>query len=400
MGFNNSSTNVSLVAKLTPLGRQRFATNSEKTLITTFALGDSDAYYGATDSLSTGQVPSESGDIGPNGSVSNSTAPIAGLKSFLVVNSAGITTKPIESMNSTVVTNQVYNGLTSISGANLSYSFINRNDYNTNSLVNLFYSFGLPLNYSDDVKFTGITYASGGYSDTGLSGMAQTNIIVIAINNSTYGDVIDGKQIKVHFETSATTYDIYGTFLNFGQSTKVLDTQYRESSSVGTNFDSNVVLLYCDDIQKPNNNAALSWATGFGLNKPFSLNSKQLSNLQTNTNTASIADVPVGVAYLDKGFVVLTHPSITSGYTVSATSATTIMLNSLSTEVYQTITCIANRGEFAASTNPTFSNGDVPRISEVGLFNNRGELMAIAKTDRQVLKPADSFKSFGVKIKF
>ena len=400
MGFNNSSTNVSLVAKLTPLGRQRFATNADKILITSFALGDSDANYFVTDSLTSGQVPSESGDIGPNGSVSNSTAPIAGIKSFLIVNSAGITTKPIESANSSVVSNQVYNGLTTISGANLSYNFINRNDYNTNSLVNLFYSFGLPLNSSDDTKFTATTYASGGFADTGLSGLAQTKIVVIAINNSSYGDVIDGKQIKIHFETSATTFDIYGTFLNFGQSTKVLDTQYRDTSSVAASFDSNVAFLYSDSVQKPNNDTSLSWATGFGLNKPFSINGKQQSNLQDNSNTASIADVPVGIAYLDKGFVVLTHPSITSGYTASATSATTIMLNSLSTDVYQTITCIANRGEFAASTNRTFSNGDVPRITEVGLYNNRGELMAIAKTDRQVTKTTDAYKSFGIKIKF
>ena len=400
MGFNNSSTNVSLVAKLTPLGRQRFASNAEKTLITSFALGDSDANYYATNYLTSGQVPAESGDIGANSTISNSTAPVAGIKSFLIVNANGITTKPIESNNKGVVVNKVYNGMTTITGANLTHNFVNRNDYNTDSLVNLFYSFGLPLNSRDDARFTGVTYASGGYADTGLSGLAQTKIIVIGINNSSYGEVADGKQIKIHFETSAATYDIYGTFLKYGQSTKVADTDYRDTSTVAPKFDMNIAFLYSDSIQTPNNDPSLSWATGFGLNKPFSLNGKQFANLQTDPNTASIADKVVGIAYLDKGFVVLTHPSITGAYTASATTATTVTLNSLSTDVYQTVSCIANRGEFGASTNPTFSNGDVPRVTEVGLFDNVGNLIAVAKTDRQVLKTINEFKAFGVTIRF
>ena len=399
MGFNNSSTNVSLVAKLTPLGRQRFASNADKTLITSFALGDSDANYYAAYSLTSGQVPAEAGSVGPNSSLSNSTAPIVGLKSYLI-NSNGISTKAIESKNTSIVANQVYNGLTSISGANLTYNFVDRNNFNTDSLVNLFYSFGLPLNAKDDTRVSATTYANGGLGDTGLSGLAQTKIVVIAINNSSYGEVIDGKQIKIHFETSANTFDIYGTYLNLGQSSKVADTAYRDASPVAGKFDSNIVFLYSDTVQKPNNDASLSWATGFGLNKPFSLNRKQFANLQTDPNTASIADKVVGIAYLDKGFVVLTHPDIVSTYTASLTTATTVTLNSLSTEIYQTINCIANRGEFGASTNPTFSNGDVPRITEVGLFDNFGNLIAVAKTDRQVLKNINEFKAFGVKINF
>lgn len=395
MGFNNSSANISLVAKLTPLGRQRFATNAEKTLITSFALGDSDANYYATNYLTTGQIPAESGNVGANGTISNSTAPVAGLKSFLI-NSNGISTKTIDAKNTSIVSNQVYNGLVTVTSANLSQDYVDRADYNTDSLVNLFYSFGLPLNSANDSVFTGKSYSNGGYSDTGLSALAQTQIVVIGINNSQYGEVIDGKQLKVSF----AGYDIYGTFLNFGQSKKVLDVNYRDASPVASKFDSNIVFLYSDAIQKPNNDPSLSWATGFGLNKPFSLNGKQLANLQTDSNTASIADVPVGIAYLDKGFAVLTHPSITSAYTPSATTATTVMLNSVSTEVYQTITCIANRGEFGASTNVTFSNGDVPRISEVGLFDNVGNLIAVAKTDRQVLKTINEMKIFALKINF
>lgn len=400
MGFNTSSVNVSLVANLTPLGRQRFATNTEKALITSFALGDSDANYFASNALTSGQVPAESGNVGPNSTASNSTSPITGLKSFLVVNGNGITTKPIESKSKSVVVNQVYNGLTTVSAASLTHNLINRNDYNTDSLVNLYYSFGLPLSSAYDVNFTGTTYANGGYSDTGLSGLAQTSIVVIGINNASYGEVIDGKQLKIHFETSASTYDIYGTFLNFGQSRTVADTAYRDSSVVSNNFDLNIAYLYCDSIQTPNNNPSLSWSTGFGLNKPFSLNGKQFGNFLTDTNTATSADTVVGVAYLDKGFIVLTHPTIVSQYSASATTATTVTFNSLSTEVYQTVSCIADRGEFGVSTNPTFTNGDVPRVTEVALFDNIGNLIAIAKTDRQVLKNINEFMAFGVKINF
>lgn len=398
MGFNNSSTNITLTAKLTPAGRRRFATNPSNTLISGFSLGDSDANYYAGIALTSGQVPAEAGNVGPNSSISNSTAQVAGIKSFLVVNANGVVTKPIESKNSTVVVNTVSNGQTVVSGTNLTHNFINRLNYNTDSLVNLFYSFGLPLNSRDDARYTATTFNNGGYADTALSGLAQNNIIVIGIANTQYGEVLDGRQIKINFATSAGTFDIYSTFMNRGIATKIQDTNYRDTSELSARFGSNIAYLFSDTIQKPNNSASLSWSTGFGLRRPFSLNGKQQFNLQTDSNTATIADKLVGIAYLDKGFIVITNPTITSAYTPSLTTATTITFDSVSTEIYQTVTCIADRGEFGASSNPTFSSGDTPRISEVALYDNTGVIMAIAKTDRHILKNINEFLALGIKI--
>ena len=117
-----------------------------------------------------------------------------------------------------------------------------------------------------------------------------------------------------------------------------------------------IAFLFSDDIRRPNGDATLSWATGFGNTKPFSLSNKKLFNPQTNTNLGLSADTIVGIAYLDKGFLVITDQQIINDYDTVTATGTSITLNSISTAVFQNITCIAGRGEFGASTNPTFKS--------------------------------------------
>jgi hypothetical protein len=62
------------------------------------------------------------------------------------------------------------------------------------------------------------------------------------------------------------------------------------------------------------------------------------------------------------------------------------------------ITCIADRGEFGRTTNLTFGAGDVPRISEIGLYDDFGNLIAYGKTDRQVPKNVNQFLALSVNI--
>ena len=397
MGFNSSSSTITLIAKLTPFGRQQLISNNNS-LITSFSLGDSDANYYSVNTLSSGQVPAEAGEIGPNSSVSNSTTQNTIIKSMLILN-GGVLKKSVSPQSSTITSEIVSNGEITISGANITQNVINRNDYSTDSLTNLFYSFGLPLNSSQDNLYTGITYANGGFSDTALSGLAQTNILVLGINNSTYGESLDGKAVKLILPTSAGTYTLYSTFQSKGSSKSVEDANYRDTSPVTANIGSNIAILFSDNILTPNGGSgSLSWGTGFGSVKPFSINNKQLYNLQTNSNVGLSADTVVGVAYLDKGFLVITHPTIVSNYTVSASTGTTITFDSISTSVTQNITCIADRGEFGTSTNPTFGAGDVPRISEVGLYDSIGNLIALAKTDRHITKNVNEFKAIGIRI--
>jgi hypothetical protein len=143
-------------------------------------------------------------------------------------------------------------------------------------------------------------------------------------------------------------------------------------------------------------------------------------------------DVPCGFAVLDKGYVVITHPQIvnnipwSSGFTESGSPYTGIDVddktniyftgNSLSnnslegailsyqdvdTSFKMTSVCIAMPQEFFISNNPTWDkekaisqlnsatpivNYDDIYITEVGLYNAFGELIAVAKMSEPVLK--------------
>ncbi len=404
MGFNSTASTLTLTAKLTPLGRQKLV-STNNALIKTFSLGDSDANYNMDLTLESGQVPGINGTIGFANTSSNSTSRSIGLTSYLIVNPSGAISKPVSSQSVNIITENSVLGSTVVSGSNLTMNYIDRNTYLTNPLVNLFKSFGLPLDSNGDIKFTGTTYINGGFSDTALSGLASSKIIVIGVDNSKYGELMDGKTVKVELPTSAGTYTIYSTFLGGLTQLHELDARFTDTASVTGSFGFNIAPMFCDTIMKPNGgDASLSWATGYGLQKPFSVNGKKTYNLQTNNNLSLTADTVVGMSYLDKGFIVITHPTIvndvmSSGTTLfSGVTAATVTVDSVSTSVTQMITCIADRGEFASTTNQSFGTGDVPRISEIGLYDDLGNLIAYGKTDRHVTKTANQFLALSVNI--
>jgi len=397
MGYNNTATTLTLTAKLTPIGRQKLVSN-DNSVIKTFSLGDSDANYNVNLLLGTGQVPSESGDIGFGNTTSNSTANNIRLSSFVIVNSSGSISKPVSSQSINLVTEGAANGSTIISGSNLTMNVVNRVNALTDPLVNLYKTFGLSLDSNEDTIISGTTFENGGLSDTAFSGISVSKVLIVAIDNSQYGEAIDGKTVKLEIPTSAGTFSMYSTFMSNQTQDTILDSQIRDAASALTPFGSNVAAMFCDTIKKPGNNAALSWATGYGLSKPFSINGKQKFNLQNNTNISLTADTAVGVAYLDKGFVVITNPNIVNSFVASAATGTTITIDSVSTNVSQIITCIADRGEFGASTNTTFTEGDVSRISEVGLYDDFGNLMAYGKTDRHISKNINEFLALSITI--
>jgi hypothetical protein len=403
MGFNSSATSITLTAKLTPIGREKLISTNNN-LIKYFSLGDSDANYYTSLTLSTGQVPSINGNIGYGNTTSNSTPPVVGIKSFLVVNQNGDLTKPVSPQSINILTETANNGSVTISGANLTYNLVNRNSVNSDPLVNLFSSFNLPLDSISDINYTGVTAQSGGYSDTCFSGFATNRVLFIGINNATYGEVIDGKTVKLELPTSAGTYTLYSTFQSNSGSVNELDANYRDVANNVVYFGLNVAPLFSDTIKKPNGDSSLSWATGYGLSKPFSNNNKRAYNLQTNTNLAATADTAVGMAYLDSGFIAITNPTIindvlVSGSTLfSGVTATTLTFDSVSTNVSQVISCIAERGEFGASTSIYFGNDDIPKITEVGLYDDFGNLIAYGKTDRQITKNVNQFLALSIKI--
>ena len=402
MGYNSSATTLSLNARLTPLGRQLLV-STNNTLITGFSLGDSDANYNITNVLGSGQIPTNNGNIGPNSTISNGTNTNSNLKSVLIADGQGMLIKPVETQSTLISTESIHIGTTTVSGTNLTQNYINRDDFAIDPLVNLYYSFGLPLDLNDDTIYTGITYNEGGLSDTALSGIAQTKIFAIGIDNSQYGEVIDGKTIMLNLPTTAGTYTIYSSFQNKGGGLQTEDANIRDTSLLTSYLGNNIAFLFSDTIMAPNGDVTLSWGDGYNTNKPFSLNRKQLYNLQTNSNLAQSADTIVGIAYLDKGFLVITDPTIintidSNNLISGVTTGATVTFNSVSTSVSQTITCVAARGEFGTSTNPTFTTSDTPRISEVGLHDVVGNLIAMSKTDRHITKNVNEFLALSIKI--
>jgi hypothetical protein len=106
----------------------------------------------------------------------------------------------------------------------------------------------------------------------------------------------------------------------------------------------------------------------------------------------------VGILFIDKGFAVITDPTIISDFDISNASATTSTYNSSVTQVNQEVVCIAGKGEFARSNNKTFTQGDTPKISEIGLYDNTNTLIAYGKTRQHITKTANELKVFAVKI--
>jgi hypothetical protein len=375
--------------------------SSTNALITLFSIGDSDTNYNTSLSLTTGQVPAPSGDLGVGSTANNSTTQRATIKSFLILNSSGLLFKPVSPESISILSDVIALGLSSVSGTSLTTNLINRNDYITDSLVNLYYSFGLPLNADDDAIFNVTSSVNGGYADTALSGFGVSKILVIAISGGTYGECIDGKTIKISLPTTAGTYTIYSTYQGGLNTPTVLDANTIETSPTFSIFGPNVAGLVSDNILGPNGgNSTNTWAQGWSTDKPFSLNQKQTFNYQTNANLGVTGDTLVGMAYLDKGFIVINNPTIVNAFVASASTATTVQFNSISTNVFQSVTCIADRGEFGSTTNPTFDVGDVPRFSEVGLYDDSGNLLAYAKSDRQITKNINEFVALGIKIVF
>lgn len=400
MGFLDNTTTYDLIAKLTPQGRRKLIT-STNSLITTFSLGDSDAYYAAVSGLTGGEVPAISGNN--NGEdLSNGGANYI-MRSTLNYN-ASTDKKPVDISSISINASFEHIGYKTIdySGGSITQDKVALADTQTDTLTNLYYSFGLPITTQELNQYTGLTTSQGGLLDTAFSGLAQTEILVIGIGIQEYSELIDGKSIKLDIETSASTYTIYGTYENKGSALTNEDSSVVDTSLNVARFGPNRALLFSDDIQKPNNDAGKSWATGYAQNKPFSINGKQLFNTLTNANTSSVADKPVGIAYLDKGFLVITDPTIVSEYNTSflGTTGTSITYDTVRNKISQSITCIANRGEFGVSNNKTWSAGNTPRITEVGLFDSSNTLIAIGKLNKTYEKPADDFVAFNITIEY
>lgn len=397
MGFSETGDTITLVAKLTPFGR-RTLLGSSSGLITHFSVGDSDANYNAEMALGNGETPVAGGDLGVNNSFSNGVIDTA-FRSNVLANAIGSVRKLVEPSSTRITTTESKLGQVTLGSTALTHNVVDRTAISSDSLVNLFYSFGLPITTTDDYIFTGAPSTSGGFSDTALSGLAQDNIIVIGIDEAYYGEKLDGKEISITIDVSGTGYTMYSTFQKGLSASATQDGRTKETSVESALIGDNIAFLFSDSIKRPNNDVSKSWSTGFGYVKPFTDGKKSQFNLKANTSAGLVPDEAVGIAYLDKGFIVITHPTIVNNFNLlTGSSATTITYNHTATKVTQNILCTLNPGEFSNSNNPTYSKGQNLRISEVGLHNAAGELIAIGKFNKHYVKGPNQFAAFTVKL--
>jgi hypothetical protein len=382
--------------------------------------------------------------------------------------------------------------------------FVDRGDSNT-VFSNLFKSFNLPITAGEIEEFTqstlgtwtdstaGTLYYNGkkgywtaggtgttithpvtGYTgmfyNTAYEALYQNRILVMEIPQTQYGEIIDGKSLKVRLPKAggATFYDIYGAYKNNNTEYELgkmdnymsehdFSAAYFGMPAVLTNtvYESNVVLLFNDDIATPNSTG--SWATGHDevmqgekCYNPTSVVKKKFFDFYEDT--------PVGIAYLDKGFVVITDPTIVSAvynqYTGSSynnvTYAANIITNfdgmnldrnnsqflfkssyitnptvntfveylSYNTEKSLNVVCLASANEFYRTTNDTakvldnvtdqdfaeFKNpisGNLYPIviTELGLHDQYGNLLAIVKPTEPIKKYWYDVVSFSIKIR-
>lgn len=341
--------------------------------------------------------------------------------------------KPIQSVISTkneTATQQLVNG------SGLTFTLCEREELTTTE-ANYFVSFNLPHNFGE--LASGDTYAS---NFPELYQLNVNDIVIAPIPREYYNEMLDGRSITLNVPQFGVDN------LNWSSKTIVSSTYNNlEKSSETALLGKNIAFLFCDEINLPytgnTDGGAISkaaqntWNTSSYLDRPAAtsyqnlqssdINTDQRSwsgvnlavtvpeNYPTTTNQGYNYDIPVGFVALDKGFIVLTHPTIVnnipwaSGATApsgvaNTTSATTdiyftsgssVQFFDLNINYKTSVVCMALPGEFYFTNNPTWdfeenlqeytlgtNNYDDTFVTEIGLYNKNKELLAIAKLDR------------------
>lgn len=422
MGFISTANTITVTTKLTKVGRERILTNNNS-IFSHFILGDSDANYHTSEFLPTGKVPAASGDLGQDNILKGI------IKSKIYVRDNMGTRKPVEPNSSKVTSSIDTIGEMIVTGNSLNYVTLTKSA-STVDFTNLFSSLSLPIINSKIAVF-GKTAQFGGWLDTAFSNFSASTILLASINTDQYGEVIDGKSIRLTLPiitgytgggsaTGSTTYDIFSTFPSTTIPRSNLDEQYTDKSTLPTSlFGNNISVSYLvtNSIQRPNNDPLKSWATGYNTFKPFSLNNKSLINVNTITTNNVNADRVVGIAYLEQGFLVLTDSDIVdnvatdfSGDTESGIVTDTLgfyhysgdtygaTINSIDNNIIQNVVCMAGRDQYYRTQNRTKGLNDEIRISEIAITTASGEVLALGKFDRQVIKKKNDLLVLDVQI--
>jgi hypothetical protein len=355
--------------------------------------------------------------------------------------------KPV---TSTISTRQETSALKVITGGSgLTYSLCDRISL-TEKNTNYFVSFNLPVSYS--ALPSGSTLA---LSNPEIFQINVDKVVVVPIPREYYSEIIDGRSItftvpQVDGMTMSSKTIVSSTYTTL---------QKKQTNAFLGN---NLSFLFCDEINRPytgttggnSHSANTTWNTPSYSNRPaavpysilvpatdvntdqrpFSAQNQAITvtpTYPTNTNQGYNYDIPVGFACLDKGFMVLTHPKIVNNIpwsqgfeeitnaanSLSGTSNIYFNTNSsinfidININYITAVVCIALPAEFFFTNNPSWdliknaqefnnntNNYDPLYITEIGLYNLKNELIAIAKTSEPVLKGYTDIINFSLEI--
>tara|TARA_R110002110_G_scaffold129382_7_gene309501 strand:+ start:6059 stop:7360 length:1302 start_codon:yes stop_codon:yes gene_type:complete len=390
-------------------------------------------------------------------------------------------------------------GYNMISGTTMKFYSAQKVPNNGRPFSNLYHSFKFPLTSAD----TNSGWVNAGYDGNYMSAITSTRgtgeeFIVMPIPRCDYGELIDGRTIKIVFPTGTTStagqpitaYTSYYSAQEFASDNSSFAAYLGHEVNVVNNPNpkypsTNVAFLFSDAVRTPQVGYASSWAEGFPTTIGASTNGgtafppisalppsnypngdPDLYSFTSAANKkpyATADDIPIGVCYLDKGFCVLTYTGITdtfastfgnisaaewfsgppnqmgSGQTgVFFTGTTAGGPNAMSAycqyytfekEWVVNIDCLADSGEFLVTENqtaapaasPTYGASPVPNsvgpggypdlysldtanmsawVTEVGLYDDQDNLIAIGKPDRPVEKAANGAVTFRLIFKF
>ena len=365
-------------------------------------------------------------------------------------------------------------GWSEVSGSSLTFTKVQRDSTNGRPFSNLYSSFNLPVTSGQ------CTVYNETFVDSGMSGLTQTEVIVVSIADNKYGELIDGRTIKFTVPMVATNGSSYGVYTLY--SSYYVGKPYSSDNSPQASYfgnhriigngvgdpslaSTNVSFLFSDDIKQPTDSNITNWSDGWVKSTPNGYLGASTDTFKFTTNTtntpkayAQTEDTPVGIAYLDKGFMVITDPTIVSNFRVSAgtedgssllttgitdTTGFTNMYYTASTsatcEFYTfekewvlTINVIADSGEFYITENQTASDnvspyygaggkdtgmkfktpfGEVNKIwdiskvgsafiTQIGLYDSQNRLLAMASPDRPIEKAKNTQVTLTLTMKF
>lgn len=234
------------------------------------------------------------------------------------------------------------------------------------------------------------TIGSYDYTPTNKAALPVENelYLLFEIPNTAYGEIIDGKTIKLElpYYTGTTSNNIvnerlgfysynstpqpltaYGTYnkknLNSFNLDRVLSETDLTLKDIGikpdlstTNYESNVVLLFSDNIKKPQGSNLSEWSSGYSdlLDGTRVFNPSSVEKALYDNNL----DECIGFVALDKGFIVITHPKIVDSYfrnnfngSVTISNPTSILDSNKNYNINGTLSTSLTRGNVKTNSS-------------------------------------------------